>query len=849
MSTKSAIKAAPEKASHSTNGIKHDAGAASRLENPLAGLQHALGNQAMLQLLESGAIQAKLRVSQPGDADELEADQVAEKVVAAARAPAIQRKCACDGGAPCAKCTAEPADETIHRSVAVSQLRSLGLSIQRSPADVTSTADRVPAASEKQLPGAKTSATLVVEDNATKVEPHQMRKSQFIALLRTDACAAADHALASVNHTTKGCPYVAKWLSFYEQQSGQHIEQAIRKYAPDAAKARSAREAIRILAIRIERAAVIWARTGSVEGVPKELASQAQGQGRGQGGTPASDNSVANSKNGGTKKSEVESGELQRKAYNGEAAPARDAAAVKAQLGSGHSLDSRAQSQMSSAFGHNFSAVRVHTDSSAAELSSDLNARAFTIGSDVAFASGEYRPGTLIGDALIAHELAHVVQQSAGNGTSGPMMKGAAEYSALEADADTSALRATVFVWGRESEAGRSAVTQRSRLRLQRCGGEPDKIVLGKLSPAERKKFAKGFVDRNFSPKDREAARKILDDMLQSGEVSFKDDDALRTEIFKRIETTKFMQQSQALFGKAFEYPNHKTAKACLPNNTDGKLINPRVNKAAEPYWGPVQDSQGDYHWDLSESGKKNAYKALTTLFTPQKSICDMTLIHCDYLASVVHFRAFAESIGIEEFNKRVQNGDIEMRLAWNGFQDLEDIGWSHSKKSISLREVRPANEEGLVIGDHVVFWNHRAYDALNLRIGNAWRLENAILVYRRGKEDHFLGHGSGDNTNETMRRRLALEYNIVIKKATDIIDETKSKNSAEVSKAAAKMAQQFPNLTQEAHGWVIHAKSKTFKVEPITWSDPDLTGLRSPDDPSKMNCVKRPAEAPGESC
>lgn len=49
--------------------------------NALIGLQQSLGNQAMLRWLEAGGIQAKLRVSQPGDADEIEADRVAESLV------------------------------------------------------------------------------------------------------------------------------------------------------------------------------------------------------------------------------------------------------------------------------------------------------------------------------------------------------------------------------------------------------------------------------------------------------------------------------------------------------------------------------------------------------------------------------------------------------------------------------------------------------------------------------------------------------------------------------------------------------------------------------------------------
>ncbi len=99
------------------------------------------------------------------------------------------------------------------------------------------------------------------------------------------------------------------------------------------------------------------------------------------------------------------------------------------------------------------------------------------------------------------------------------------------------------------------------------------------------------------------------------------------------------------------------------------------------------------------------------------------------------------------------------------------------------------------------------------------------------------------------MRDRLAGEYNKVVKKAKDIIDLVDSKNAATAAKANAQLKDQFPKVKKEAGFWVVEAKSKTYRVQKINWDDPDLTGLRSPDDPSKMNCVKRPSEAPGESC
>jgi hypothetical protein len=69
---------------------------------------------------------------------------------------------------------------------------------------------------------------------------------------------------------------------------------------------------------------------------------------------------------------------------------------------------------MESAFGADFSGVRVHTGSEAVQMSQDLNAHAFTHGSDVYFNSGKYSPSTTEGGRLLAHELTHTVQQGGG---------------------------------------------------------------------------------------------------------------------------------------------------------------------------------------------------------------------------------------------------------------------------------------------------------------------------------------------------------------------------------------------------------------------------------------------------
>lgn len=97
-----------------------------------------------------------------------------------------------------------------------------------------------------------------------------------------------------------------------------------------------------------------------------------------------------------------------------DAAPARiDPGPVQAKLAGGTALSESISSRFSGAYGRDLSGVRVHTESTMAR---DLGARAFTVGRDVAFAPGQYRPGTPEGDRLIGHELAHVVQQAGGAG-------------------------------------------------------------------------------------------------------------------------------------------------------------------------------------------------------------------------------------------------------------------------------------------------------------------------------------------------------------------------------------------------------------------------------------------------
>ncbi len=82
----------------------------------------------------------------------------------------------------------------------------------------------------------------------------------------------------------------------------------------------------------------------------------------------------------------------------------------------GQPLDPATRAFMEPRFGQDFGNVRVHAGAKAAELARSVRALAYTVGRHVAFRTDSYRPGTPAGRHLLAHELAHVVQQSRAGG-------------------------------------------------------------------------------------------------------------------------------------------------------------------------------------------------------------------------------------------------------------------------------------------------------------------------------------------------------------------------------------------------------------------------------------------------
>ncbi|HEV8239262.1 MAG TPA: DUF4157 domain-containing protein [Thermoanaerobaculia bacterium] len=374
-----------------------------------------------------------------------------------------------------------------------------------------------PAADRELEPAVETSrdepaAMVVVDDSTETPAPGQMKKSEFLARLRAEVCAAAEAGLAGTEHSAQGCPLIEFWLGRYEAEGVDRINRDLPRFAGEGPRPTTAEGYVALIAARVRTSVETWARTGEITGVPPGIPLPGMGlPGLGALGGLAGGVGDFTGGLGGL-------GGIFFKANSGGPRDPGDPRDLRDQLGEGRPLDGAVRSRMESALGRSFARVRVHDDGSAASLASRLDAKAFTVGEHVAFAPHKYRPGTLAGDALLAHELAHVAQQA--NGDAAAAAAGAAGYQPLERDADLAAAAATMSLWGGRQSL-RPAPRLASGLRLQRCrscaqtheekqveGAVPQQILAG--SGFDR--FLPAFEQALAGAGDLAAAQQVVDD-------------------------------------------------------------------------------------------------------------------------------------------------------------------------------------------------------------------------------------------------------------------------------------------------------------------------------------------------
>jgi hypothetical protein len=285
---------------------------------------------------------------------------------------------------------------------------------------------------------------LLVTDDAGDPGPDRMPVSAFLDAVEEAVTEVAAAELGPVFRVA-GCPWLAHWIDYYRQRSPGEVEQALRRYAPQAADATSAHEYVTLVVERVREGIATWQTTGQTPEPP------AGAPGPAPTAAPDGPPPAFRMRPGGS-------------------APAAEPGRLGGSLGAGERLDGATASAIGGAYGADFSDVRVHRSGAAAQLASGMAARAVTVGRDIVFAAGEYEPGTPVGDALLAHELAHVVQQATPGAATG-------DTTALEKDADTAALGAVAARWN--GGAVRPPARAANPLQAQSCfegGGSSDEV-------------------------------------------------------------------------------------------------------------------------------------------------------------------------------------------------------------------------------------------------------------------------------------------------------------------------------------------------------------------------------------
>jgi len=196
------------------------------------------------------------------------------------------------------------------------------------------------------------------------------------------------------------------------------------------------------------------------------------------------------------------------------------------------------------------------------------------------------------------------------------------------------------------------------------------------------------------------------------------------------------------------------------------------------------------------------------------------------------------------------------MTLTWSGFANPTQPDPRSPKAIGYTQQARPASRADLIIGDHVVFTNHLAFDGLNEKQYSPWRLENAILVDKNASgTDLFQGHGSNEPEPEhDMLKELLGAHNGLVQPALDFTKALDAGTATEADRLA-----KFPFVNKEGGRWLVYDSARDNPSRrgwkyPLALTDPEkpeaepfLPGLRDPVNFNQLNSVDRPIEsAPG---
>jgi hypothetical protein len=573
--------------------------------------------------------------------------------------------------------------------------------------------------------GTGAASALIANDDARSVAPEQMRKSEFLSVVRAGMAGLEPGAGGA------GGGQASRWLDYFEASDASTLEDAIHRFVPETSRARTAHDYLRMLAAKARNEAGGTATGGKSAGKPSATGlgttgrampglSLKEGGGAASGGGSAGTARAGGSHAGG----DVGGG-------HAGASPA----AVSRQLGPGTPLHSSVRASMETAFGISFARVRLHTDRRAAELSDSLHARAFTVGEHVAFGPGEYRPDSAIGQALIAHELAHVVQQS-GAARDTSVQPGTQTEGALEREADATAVQA-VLAGQQGTRRGLADVRMqamprlKSSLRLSRCNcGRKDP----KPSPTPE------------IPATEEAVGKFIGVCINL--------------------TTKNRTKNSGLW-YAIEY------KYAFPNDWDSDYDS---GLADDFYW----DREKPMHWRVKEG--RSASNAVKQWFK------GLTIAECFSTAIAVQVNTIRAVLGDARFDELYGSQDVKMpksqrlEMGVEGATPLtqlqQSINLDTRGQGVGVMGKRPAK-----VGEWYYFRNHPMY--LLKHPAGIFQGENAFLLEDPPSGDQVWGgFGLAKVTERAMLGAMANDYNQKrTREDRETLDYIKEKNGGKLPK------------------------------------------------------------------
>lgn len=305
------------------------------------------------------------------------------------------------------------------------------------PAATAATAQATAPPTPTAAPGRRPVAALVVADGVPP-PPGAMGRADFKVALQGALERMVDEELGPLGWSGRACPWIAHYVETWGDEPPEVAERMLARWLPPAAQWSTAAELLAAVVARARDGVRAWRERGELPtGVP--------------GAPPAPP------------------GDSRPVRFFGGRGAAAEPAAVLATLGPGRPLPSGVSGRFSPHLGP-LDHVRVHDDPIAGRTARALGSRAFSVGSHVAFGAGQYRPGRVEGDLLLAHELAHATHGATSSETRD------------EQAADGAAVRVAGALWGgAEAEEPLPRPAGGGGLALRRCdlpeGASPETDV------------------------------------------------------------------------------------------------------------------------------------------------------------------------------------------------------------------------------------------------------------------------------------------------------------------------------------------------------------------------------------